>query len=62
MSQVYLSDIPRLFTALAEWCACVVFILNHPRRLSGPRLWGVLGFGLAAQCLFLQLTDELRIV
>lgn len=62
MSQVYLSDIPRLFTALAEWCACVVFILNHPRRLSGPRLWGVLGLGLAAQCLFLQLTDELRIV
>lgn len=30
MSQVYLSDIPRLFTALAEWCACVIFILNHP--------------------------------
>lgn len=62
MNQVYLSDIPRLFTALAEWCACLVFILNRPRRLSGPRLWGVLGAGLLVQCLFLQLTDELRIV
>lgn len=62
MSQVYLSDIPRLFTALAEWCACVIFILNHPRRLAGLRLWGVLGLGLAAQCLFLQLTDKLYIV
>ena len=28
MNQVYLSDIPRIFTALAEWCACLVFILN----------------------------------
>lgn len=61
MNQVYLSDIPRLFTAAAEWCACVVFILNHPRRLTGSRLWSVLGVGLAVQCLFLQLTDELHI-
>ena len=38
MNQVYLSDIPRIFTALAEWCACLVFILNAPLRVSGPRL------------------------
>ena len=30
MNQVYLSDIPRLFTAAAEWCACLVFMLNRP--------------------------------
>lgn len=61
MKQVYLSDIPRLFTAAAEWCACVTFILNRPRRFSGPRLWGALGLGLLVQCLFLQLTDGLYI-
>lgn len=62
MNQVYLSDIPRLFTAVAEWCACVTFILNHPHRYAGVRLWSVLGGGLAVHCLFLQLTDELHIV
>lgn len=62
MNQVYLSDIPRLFTALAEWCACLVVILNLPRRLAGVRLWGVLGTGLAVQCLFLQLTDKLHLI
>ena len=62
MNQVYLSDIPRIFTALAEWCACLVFILNAPLRVSGLRLWGALGGGLAVQCLFLQLTDELRMI
>jgi len=61
MNQVYLSDTPRLFTALAEWCACLVFILNRPLRISGLRLWGMLGLGLAVQCLFLCLTDGLHI-
>ena len=29
-----MSDIPKLFTALAEWSACLVFVLNHRRRFS----------------------------
>lgn len=62
MNAVYLSDIPRLVTALAEWCACLVYISGNPRRLRGPRLWGALGVGLAAQCLFLILTDGLRLL
>lgn len=62
MNQVYLSDIPRLYTALAEWCACLVLILNLPRRLTGLRLWGVLGVSLVFQCLFLQLTDRLHLL
>lgn len=62
MKQIYLSDIPRLFTAIAEWCACVVFILNRPRRFDSLQLWSVLGLGLAVQCLFLCMTDELHIV
>lgn len=62
MKQVYLSDIPRLITAIAEWCSCVVFILNRPRRFDSLRLWSVLGLGLVVQCLFLCMTDELHIV
>lgn len=61
MNQVYLSDIPRLFTALAEWCSCLVFLYKRPRRFRGIRLWSILGLGLVVQCLFLQLTDELNI-
>ena len=62
MNAVYLSDIPRAVTALAEWCACLVYVSGHTRRLHGPRLWGVLGAGLAVQCLFLTLTDGLRLL
>ena len=61
MNQVYLSDIPRLFTAIAEWGACLIFLRKRPLRCSGLRLWGMLGLGLAVQCLFLCLTDGLHI-
>lgn len=59
MNTVYLSDIPRLFTAAAEWCACLTVIAKYPRRCGGLRLWGLLGLGLAGQCLFMMLTDAL---
>ena len=62
MNAVYLSDIPRAVTAAAEWCACLVYISGHPRRIGGVRLWGALGLGLAVQCLFLILTDGLRLL
>ena len=59
MNTVYLADIPRLFTAAAEWCACLTVIAKYPRRCGGLRLWGLLGLGLAGQCLFMMLTDAL---
>jgi len=61
MSRVYLSDIPRLFTGLAEWCGCLVIIARYPRRFSGAKLGRILAAGLLAQCLFLVLTDALSI-
>lgn len=61
MNAVYLSDIPRVITALAEWCACVLCVVRRPRRFHGPRLWGFLGAGLAVQCTFLVLTDARHI-
>lgn len=62
MSPIYLSDIPRVFTAAAEWCACLTVVAKYPRRYGGPRLWGLLGLGLAVQCLFLAVTDGLSIL
>ncbi len=61
MSGVYLSDIPRLYTALAEWCACLVIVARYPRRFDGPKLWRILAAGLLVQCLFLVCTDALPI-
>lgn len=61
MSAIYVSDIPRIFTGLAEWCACLVVIAQYRKRFHGARLWQILGAGLAIQCLFLTLTDALPI-
>lgn len=62
MNTIYQSDIPRIATAVAEWCACLTVIAKYPRRCGGPRLWGLLGAGLAVQCVFLTLTDGLPIL
>jgi len=56
-----LPDIPRLYTALAEWGACMVFLLVLKRRWTGWRMWALAGGALAAQGLFLSLTGDLAI-
>ena len=43
-----LPDIPRAYTALAEWSACLVYVLLMPKRLSRPMLAAALGGGLVA--------------
>ena len=43
-----LADIPRGYTAVAEWSACLVYILLMPKRLSRPKLVVALGTGLLA--------------
>lgn len=51
-----LPDIPRLYTALAEWLACTIYLLVLPRRF-GRGATAVLGaVWLAALGVFLQLT------
>lgn len=54
-----LPDIPRLYTALAEWLACMVYLVALPRRLRGWRLALCAGAVLAALAAFLVLTDDL---
>lgn len=62
MKDTVISNIPRLYTALAEWLACAVYISQCPRRLNGWRLHLAAGAALAAQCLWLTATGSLNIV
>lgn len=62
MKDTAISNIPRLYTALAEWLACAVYIGQCPRRLNGRRLCLAAGAALAAQCLWLTATESLNIV
>jgi hypothetical protein len=45
-----LPEIPRLYTALAEWSACMVFVLVMRNRLRGPRLVFAAAGVLVLQC------------
>lgn len=45
-----LPDIPKLYTALAEWLCCLVFILRLSRRFSKPITWGIAALFLPVLC------------
>lgn len=50
-----LPDIPRLYTALAEWLSCLVYISILKKRFQGLRLWGLTTVFLILLCA-IQLT------
>ena len=52
---------PRLFTALAEWGACMVFLLQYPRKFHGSRFWMAAGGTLLLQGMWLGLTGSLPV-
>lgn len=54
-----LSEIPRLYTALAEWLACMAYIIHLAKRFRGWRLAACAGGLLAVLAAFLILTDDL---
>lgn len=54
-----LPEIPRSYTALAEWLSCMVCISRVNKRLCGFRFAAVCMAALFAQSLFLLLTGEL---
>lgn len=35
MSEAVIANIPRLYTAIAEWMACMVYISQCPKGLTG---------------------------
>lgn len=54
-----LRDIPRTYTGIAEWMACMLFALQLRPRLPKVRFWLVSAFALIVQCLFLVVTDDI---
>lgn len=56
------ADIPRIYTALAEWGACLVYILMMNKRPKGIKFVGLAFAALGFQSVFLVLTDEVHIV
>lgn len=55
------ADIPRLYTALAEWCACLLYLQTMTRTVRGWRLVAASAGLLALQSMFLGLTGSLPI-
>lgn len=60
--EMVVPDIPRLYTALAEWSACLVFIVLLKRRVSKPKIAAISAAALLIQAVFLVMTDEIWIV
>lgn len=58
MEQIY-QDIPRLYTALAEWCACVMYGLILKRLNMEKRFVLCSAAALVWQCAFMVFTDNL---
>lgn len=58
--QMYMADIPRCFTALAEWLACMLCIMEVKRRITGWKLYTVCAGTLVLQTAFLELTTGLQ--
>jgi hypothetical protein len=44
-----LPDIPRLFTAIAEWASCLIYILMFKKRFNGTKLTVMIILGLLLQ-------------
>lgn len=62
MNSSMIPDIPRYYTALAEWLACLVYLSQSPLRLRGWKLGAVCAGMLVVQTAFLELTGDLSLV
>lgn len=54
-----LPNIPRVYTALAEWGACMLYVLLYRRRIKGVRFWLTTGAIFFVMAAFLILTGQL---
>ena len=57
-----LPDIPRLYTALAEWLACLLYVLALPRRFGKGAAAAISTGALAVLGVFLHLTGDVPLV
>lgn len=56
-----LPDIPRIYTALAEWSACVIYLMTMRRRFKWWIFLPVAVFALIIQSFFLVVTKDISI-
>lgn len=56
-----MENIPRIYTALAEWLACMIYIGQYEKRLKGGRFWLAAVCGLLFQGVWLEVTDPLPV-
>ena len=61
MSGPELTNIPRIYTALAEWLACLVYMAPFHKRFRGGWTAVAAVLFLLVQGAFLQLTDNVPI-
>ena len=62
MIENVLPDIPRFYTALAEWSACLVYIVLLKHRFSKSKLILLSFASLAIQSIFLVLTGDVSVI
>ena len=55
-------DIPRIYTGIAEWAACLLFIFYMPRKYDRAMTAGIAAAFLVIQCSFLVLTADVPLV
>ena len=55
----FMPDIPRFYTALAEWLACMIFILPLKKRMKKIQTAAIMAGALLIQGVFLVLTGNL---
>lgn len=55
-----LPDIPRFYTALAEWLSCILCMREGIRRYSGRKFWGIAAVVFLIQSVFLISTGGLE--
>lgn len=56
-----LENIPRFYTALAEWCACMMFCLNLERKISNKKFAIYSAIALIVQSIFLMVTGKVAV-
>ena len=54
-------DIPRLYSAIAEWLACMIFILPFKKRFSKIKTAVIMAVMLVVQSGFMVVTEDVRL-
>lgn len=54
-------DIPRIYTAIAEWMACMLFILPVKKRFDNAKTEALMAVFLIVQSVFLMITGSVKI-